>query len=69
MKNNISEFFRKYKFNSILFKYFIKVFVIIIIIMLLGGYIKDATTKRSCKLTNKVYVEGSKPGMAICVEK
>ncbi len=44
-------------------------FVVIIIIMLLGGYIKDATTKRSCRLTDKVYVEGAKPGMAICVEK
>ena len=32
MKNNISDFFRKYKFNSILFKYFIRVFAIMVII-------------------------------------
>lgn len=44
-------------------------FVVIIIVMLLGGYIKDATTKRTCRLTDKIYVEGSKPGMAICTDK
>lgn len=44
-------------------------FVVVIIVMLLGGYIKDATTKRTCKLTDKIYVEGSKPGMAICTDK
>lgn len=47
----------------------IVLFVVIVIVMLLGGYIKDATTKKICKLTDKIYVEGSKPGMAICTDK
>lgn len=47
----------------------IVLFVVIVIVMLLGGYIKDATTKKTCKLTDKIYVEGSKPGMAICTDK
>ena len=44
-------------------------FVLLITVVLLGGYIKDATTKKTCNLTDKVYVSGEKPGMGICVDK
>lgn len=44
-------------------------FVLLITVMLLGGYIKDSTTKRNCKLTDKVYVSGERPGMGICIDK
>ena len=44
-------------------------FVLLVTVMLLGGYIKDSTTKRTCKLTDKVYVSGEKLGMGICVDK
>ena len=43
--------------------------VVVSVVKLLGGYLQDAMTKSSCSLVDKVYVEGSKPGMAICVEK
>lgn len=44
-------------------------FVLIVTVMLLGGYIKDNTTKKTCNLTDKVYVSGERPGMGICVDK
>ena len=43
--------------------------VAVSVVRLLGGYIKDATTKTSCNLVDKVYVEGDKPGDATCVAK
>ena len=43
--------------------------VAVSIISLLGGYLKDAMTKSSCNLVDKVYVEGSKPGEGTCEEK
>lgn len=36
---------------------------------LFGGYIRDNMTKDSCSFVDKVYVEGLKPGQAICVNK
>lgn len=39
------------------------------VVGILGGYIKDATTKTSCNLVDKVYVEGNKPGEGTCVAK
>ncbi len=36
------------------------------IVKLLGGYIKDSTTKSYCELLGKNYVEGEKPGEAKC---
>ena len=34
-----------------------------------GGYLKDAITKSSCSIADKIYVEGEKPGEATCVSK
>lgn len=36
---------------------------------LFGGYIRDNMTKESCNLVDKMYVEGIKPGQAICVNQ
>lgn len=36
---------------------------------LFGGYIRDNMTKDSCNFVDKIYVEGLKPGQAICVNK
>ena len=36
---------------------------------LFGGYIRDDITKDSCNRVDKMYVEGMKPGQAICVNK
>ena len=35
----------------------------------LGGFLKDSITKAGCDLTNKEYIEGSKPGEAKCEYK
>ena len=40
--------------------------IVISLVKLLGGYLKDSITKSSCELMNKTYVEGSKPGDATC---
>ena len=40
--------------------------IVISLVKLLGGYLKDAVTKTSCEVMEKTYVEGSKPGEAIC---
>lgn len=63
----MSEKIRKVVIYSILTV--VLIFVLLIIVMLLGGYIKDNTTKKTCNLTDKVYVSGEKPGMGICIEK
>lgn len=39
------------------------------IVRLAGGYFTDYFTKSSCELLDKEYVEGEKPGDAICVSK
>ncbi len=41
----------------------------IAVVTTLGGYLKDAITKTSCSLVDKVYVEGDKPGNATCEVK
>jgi len=43
--------------------------IVVSVVNLLGGYLKDAATKSSCNLVDKVYVEGSKPGEGTCEEK
>ena len=43
--------------------------VIIGIINIFGGYLKDAMTKTSCGLVGEEYVEGSKPGEGSCKQK
>ena len=40
--------------------------IVISLVKLLGGYLKDAVTKTSCDIMEKTYVEGAKPGEAIC---
>jgi len=40
--------------------------IVVSLVKLLGGYLKDAVTKSSCEVMDKVYVEGAKPGDGIC---
>ena len=40
--------------------------IVVSLVKLLGGYLKDAVTKSSCEIMNKTYIEGAKPGDAIC---
>ena len=40
--------------------------IVVALVKLLGGYLKDAVTKSSCEIMNKTYVEGAKPGEGIC---
>ena len=40
--------------------------IVVSLVKLLGGYLKDAVTKSSCEIMDKTYVEGAKPGDAIC---
>lgn len=40
--------------------------VAISIVKIFGGYLKDAITKSSCSLVDKVYIEGEKPGEGSC---
>ena len=40
--------------------------IVVSLVKLLGGYLKDAVTKSSCEIMNKTYVEGAKPGEGIC---
>lgn len=43
--------------------------ITISIVSYFGGYLKDAITKSSCSIADKVYVEGEKPGEAKCVSE
>ncbi len=43
--------------------------IVVGIVKLLGGYLQDAMTKSACSWTDKIYVEGNKPGDGKCVEK
>ena len=43
--------------------------ITISIVSYFGGYLKDAITKSSCGIADKVYVEGEKPGEAKCVSE
>ncbi len=38
-------------------------------VRIFGGYLKDAITKSSCALVDKVYVGGESPGEGYCVSK
>lgn len=40
--------------------------IIVSIVKLLGGYLNDSMVKSSCKLVDKTYVEGDKPGEGSC---
>ena len=40
--------------------------IVVSLVKLLGGYLKDAVTKSSCEIMNKTYIEGAKPGEGIC---
>ena len=40
--------------------------IVVSLVKLLGGYLKDAVTKSSCEIMNKTYIEGAEPGDAIC---
>ena len=43
--------------------------VVISVVNIFGGYLKDSITKTSCSLVDKEYKEGAKPGEAKCVSK
>lgn len=43
--------------------------VIIGLVNMFGGYLKDAMTKSSCELVGEEYQKGSKAGEGKCVEK
>ena len=43
--------------------------VIIGLINVFGGYLKDAMTKTSCNLTGQEYIKGSKVGEGYCKDK
>ena len=40
--------------------------IVVSLVKLLGGYLKDAVNKSSCEIMDKTYIEGAKPGEAIC---
>lgn len=40
--------------------------IVVSLVKLLGGYLRDSITKSSCELMNKTYVEGTKPGEGVC---
>lgn len=40
--------------------------IVVSLVKLLGGYLKDAVTKSSCEVMNKTYIEGVKPGEGVC---
>ncbi len=43
--------------------------VIIGLVNVFGGYLKDAMTKTSCNLTGQEYVKGQKAGEGYCKDK
>ena len=40
--------------------------IVVSLVKLLGGYLKDSVTKSSCEIMDKTYIEGAKPGEGIC---
>ena len=40
--------------------------VLLSVVKLFGGYLKDSMTKSSCQLTGQNYVEGNSPGDGYC---
>lgn len=43
--------------------------LVITVIKIFGGYLKDAITKTSCNVAGLEYVEGEKAGQGSCKEK
>lgn len=43
--------------------------IVISVVNIFGGYLKDSITKTSCSLVGKEYKEGKNPGEASCVSK
>lgn len=43
--------------------------IVISVVNIFGGYLKDSITKTSCSLVGKEYKEGKSPGEATCVSK
>ena len=42
--------------------------LVISLVTVFGGYLKDAVTKISCSVADQEYEAGNKPGMGQCVE-
>ncbi len=42
--------------------------IVVSIVNIFGGYLKDSMTKTSCQLIGETYVKGSSPGEGKCVE-
>lgn len=40
--------------------------IVVSLVKLLGGYLRDSITKSSCEIMNKTYIEGAKPGEGVC---
>ena len=40
--------------------------IVVTLVKLLGGYLKDTMTKATCPMMDKTYVEGDKPGDGFC---
>jgi Flp pilus assembly pilin Flp len=40
--------------------------IVIGVVKMFGGYLKDSITKVSCNIINQEYVEGDKPGEGYC---
>ncbi len=40
--------------------------IIVSVVKVFGGYLNDSMVKSSCKLVDKTYVEGDKPGEGRC---
>ena len=40
--------------------------IVVSVVKIFGGYLQDSMTKSSCKLVDKEYVEGDKPGEGRC---
>lgn len=41
--------------------------IVISVVNIFGGYLKDSITKSSCSLVGKIYKEGKKPGEGTCI--
>ena len=43
--------------------------VIVGLVKIFGGYLKDSMTKSSCEIVGQTYKKGEKPGEGVCVDK
>ena len=41
--------------------------IVISVVKIFGGYLKDSITKSACSLVDKEYVEGKNPGEGECI--